>query len=330
MIEIANLSKTYHSKTGEVVSLKNVNLDIENGDVYGIIGLSGAGKSTLVRCINLLEKPTTGTILIDGEDVMKANKKRLAEIRRKVAMIFQSFNLLQQRTAIENVELAGKIAGEENSRGKATRLLESVGLGNKANAYPSELSGGEQQRVAIARALMMGPKVLLCDEATSALDPETTKSILGLIKELNDKLGLTVVVISHQMSVIEAVCNKVAVIDKSEVIEKGSLSDVFLHPKTDISKKIIYSGKIPFTEKDEKLVKIAFDGFVEKPIITNIIRECNVSLSIFYAETKELGGKTYGQVIFRLPDYDEDIGKLREYLERKEIDYEEVNGYDFR
>lgn len=330
MIKIENVSKIYGGGKGnEVCALQGINLDIEDGDIYGIIGLSGAGKSTLVRCINLLERPTSGSIYIDGEDLTKVSKERLRAIRRKVSMIFQGFNLLQQRTVLKNVELAGELGGEKDCREKAVKLLETVGLGDKLGAYPSMLSGGQQQRVAIARALMTDPKVLLCDEATSALDPDTTRSILALLKELNEKLKLTVVIISHQMSVIEAICNKVAILDHSNVVTTGSLQDVFLSPQTPIAKKLIYSGRINTGVKGEKLVKLMFSGTTEQPIITNIIQECNILLSIFYAETKLIGGKTYGQIMFRLPYYDEDIEKLRAYLNEKGVHYEEVNTDDF-
>lgn len=329
MIKIENLSKIYGEKDNKTVALQGIDLEIEDGDIYGIIGLSGAGKSTLVRCINLLERPTEGSIYIDGEDLTKVSKERLRTIRRKVSMIFQQFNLLQQRTVLKNVELAGELGGDENRRKKATELLETVGLGDKLNAYPAQLSGGQQQRVAIARALMTDPKVLLCDEATSALDPDTTRSILDLLKRLNEKLNLTVVIISHQMSVIEAVCNKVAIIDNAKIVTEGTLQDVFLSPKTPVAKKLIYSGRINTEMKGEKLVKLMFDGDTEEPIITNIIQECNILLSVFYAETKRIGGKTYGQIMFRLPYYDEDIEKLRDYLTKKGVAFEEVNTDEF-
>ncbi|HCH73699.1 MAG TPA: ABC transporter [Clostridiales bacterium] len=329
MIEIVNLNKTYDTAKGSFTALSNVNLTVEDGDIYGIIGLSGAGKSTLVRCINLLEKPSSGSVVIDGEDLTTASKDRLREIRKKVSMIFQQFNLLQQRSVLKNVELAGELYNDANRREKAINLLETVGLGDKLSAYPAELSGGQQQRVAIARALMTDPKVLLCDEATSALDPETTKSILELLKDLNKKLGLTVVIISHQMSVIEAICNKVAIIDHAEIVTQGYLQDVFLSPKEPIAKKLIYSGKLNAGFKGEKLVKLIFDGSTDKPIITNIIQECNILLSIVYAETKVINEKTYGQTIFRLPYYDEDIKKLCDYLDKKGVAYEEVNSDDF-
>ncbi len=329
MIEIKNLTKIFNGKQGEFVALDNVNVTIEDGDVYGVIGTSGAGKSTLVRCINLLEKPTSGEILIDGVNLLTADKNTLREMRRKVSMIFQQFNLLQQRSVLKNVELAGEISNDKERREKALKLLNTVGLGDKINSYPAELSGGQQQRVAIARALMTDPSVLLCDEATSALDPETTKSILELLKDLNKKLNLTVVIISHQMSVIEAICNKVAIIDHSKVVTQGYLQDVFLSPKEPIAKKLIYSGKIASAVKGEKLVKLIFDGKTDEPIITKIIQECNILLSVFYAETKTINDKEYGQVIFRLPYYDEDIEKLCKYLDTQDVAYEEVNGDDF-
>ena len=329
MIEIKNLTKIFTGKQGEFVALDNVNVTIEDGDVYGVIGTSGAGKSTLVRCINLLEKPTSGEILIDGVNLLTADKNTLREMRRKVSMIFQQFNLLQQRSVLKNVELAGEISNDKERREKALKLLNTVGLGDKINSYPAELSGGQQQRVAIARALMTDPSVLLCDEATSALDPETTKSILELLKDLNKKLNLTVVIISHQMSVIEAICNKVAIIDHSKVVTQGYLQDVFLSPKEPIAKKLIYSGKIASAVKGEKLVKLIFDGKTDEPIITKIIQECNILLSVFYAETKTINDKEYGQVIFRLPYYDEDIEKLCKYLDTQDVAYEEVNGDDF-
>ena len=325
MIEIKNLQKVYPSRQGETVALKDINLTIEDGDIYGIIGLSGAGKSTLVRCINLLERPTSGEILIDGEDLTKASKKRLLEIRRKVSMIFQHFNLLQQRTVLKNVELAGEIAKIENPTERAKELLEIVGLQDKLSSYPSELSGGQQQRVAIARALMSSPKILLCDEATSALDPETTHSILELLKSLNKRLGLTVVIISHQMSVIEAICNKVAIISNSKIVSNGYLEDVFLSPTDEVAKKLIYSGHISTGIKDEKYIKLMFSAEVDKPIVADLIKNLGVSLSIMYGETKMIGDRVCGQVIFKLLNYEKDIESVKNYLTSQKVPFEEVD-----
>ena len=325
MIEIKNLEKIYPSKGGDVVALKDINLTVEDGDVYGIIGLSGAGKSTLVRCINLLEKPTSGQVLIDGEDLTKVSKTRLLELRRNISMIFQQFNLLQQRNVLKNVEIAGEISGQKNVTEKAIELLKLVGLGEKLHSYPAELSGGQQQRVAIARALMTDPKVLLCDEATSALDPETTHSILELLKSLNKQLGLTIIIISHQMSVIEAICNKVAILDKSGIVSNGYLQDVFLSPTNEVAKKLIYSGHVNTGIKGEKFVKLMFTGEVDKPIVANVITALKISVSIMYAETKLINDRVCGQVIFRLPNYQEDIKKLTDYLTSENVPYEEVD-----
>ena len=328
MIEIKHLYKEFNTKNGTFTALKDINLTIEDGDIYGIIGLSGAGKSTLVRCINFLEKPSGGEVVIDRENLFDVSKTRLRAIRRKVAMIFQQFDLLQQRSVLKNVELAAEISNELSAtakREKATKLLQTVGLADKLDSYPSELSGGQQQRVAIARALMSDPSVLLCDEATSALDPETTNSILELLKDLNKKLGLTIVIISHQMSVIESICNKVAIIDKSQIVENGSLADVFVSATLEAAKKLIYSGRVHTGVKGEKFVKLKFDGEIEQPVITNIIQQCNILVSIYYAETKIINGKTYGQIIFRLPYYEEDIEKLNTYLDKENILHEEVD-----
>ena len=229
MISIKNLSKTFETKDGQVEALKDINLDINDGDIYGIIGMSGAGKSTLVRCINMLEKPTAGTVEIDGRDLTKMNDRELREIRKDVTMIFQKFNLLMQRTCIKNVMFPLEISGvsKKEAREKALELLEIVGLSDKANAYPAQLSGGQQQRVAIARALATNPKILLCDEATSALDPQTTGQILELIRDINHRLGLTVVIITHQMSVVEEVCNRVALLAGGRVTQEGAVSEIF-------------------------------------------------------------------------------------------------------
>ena len=327
MIQLVNLGKTFKSKNAPVVALQNVNLTIQDGDIFGIIGLSGAGKSTLVRCINLLERPTEGQVIIDGEDLTKVSAKRLLEIRRNIGMIFQNFNLLEQRNVLENVrfplELVGTPKAEAEKR--VLEILELVGLKGKENAYPAQLSGGQQQRVAIARALMTNPKILLCDEATSALDPETTQSILELLKSLNKKLNLTIVIISHQMSVIEAICNKVAILDQSSIISSGYVQDVFLKPTSDIAKKLIYSGHVNTGIKGEKFVKLMFPGEIDKPIVANIITELKISVSIMYAETKLINDKICGQIIFRLPNYNQDISKLTQYLTNENVLFEEVD-----
>lgn len=315
ILKIENLTKSF----GEHTVLQSINLEIEKGDIYGVLGLSGAGKSTLVRCINGLEKFDTGKIYFQGSEATFDRN-----YRRKVAMIFQSFNLLWQRNVLKNVELAGEIVKDKDCTQKAIRLLELVGLGDKLDAYPATLSGGQQQRVAIARALMSEPDILLCDEATSALDPDTTNSILELLASLNKELGLTIIIISHQMSVIEAICNKVAIIDHSVIIENGLLYDVFLSPQTEIAKKLIYSGHVNTKLDDKKLIKLIFNGEVESPLIANIIQDCNILVSIIYADSKVIDDKVYGQLIMKLPYYDKDIKKLEKYLELHNVHYEEV------
>lgn len=316
ILKLENVCKAYNNH----LVLNNINLTINKGDIYGVLGLSGAGKSTLVRCINNLEQYDSGQIYYKGEPVVFDR-----EYRRKVTMIFQQFNLLSQRTVLKNVLLAGEIVNDPNREEKAVKLLELVGLKEKMNAYPATLSGGQQQRVAIARALMTDPEVLLCDEATSALDPDTTKSILDLLRQLNKELGLTVIIISHQMSVIESICNKVAIIDNAAIAEEGLINDVFLSPKTEIAKKLIYSGHVNTKLDDKKLIKLIFNGEVESPIIANIIQDCNILVSIMYADSKTVNDKVYGQIIFKLPYYDNDITKLKKYLEIKGIRYEEVD-----
>ena len=242
MIEIKNVSNQFNTADGSVEALKNVSLSIADGDIFGIIGMSGAGKSTLVRCINMLEKPTEGSIEIDGVKIEQLSEKQLRDIRRKTTMIFQGFNLLMQRTCLKNVAFPLRLAGKSKKEAykKSLELLETVGLADKANAYPIQLSGGQQQRVAIARALATEPKVLLCDEATSALDPNTTNSNLDLIRDINEKLGITVVIITHQMSVVEKICKNVAILDNGSVAEQGSVSEIFAHPKSKAARKLVF------------------------------------------------------------------------------------------
>ena len=242
MIELKNLSKQFETSDGSVEALRHINLTIQDGDVYGIIGMSGAGKSTLVRCINMLERPTEGSVLVNGRDMGSMSEKELRAMRRKITMIFQGFNLLMQRTCLNNVMLPLKLGGADKKQAeeKARELLELVGLPDKANSYPAQLSGGQQQRVAIARALVTEPDVLLCDEATSALDPKTTHAILELIRDINKKLGITVIVITHQMSVVQEVCNRVAILENGEVVEEGGVAEVFSNPRANATRNLIY------------------------------------------------------------------------------------------
>ena len=320
ILEIRNLSKSFK----ELKVLDNISLKIYKKDVYGILGLSGAGKSTLVRCINGLEKFDDGKLLFNNEEVVFDRS-----YRKKVAMIFQQFNLLDQRTVLKNVELPGELFNDPDTKEKALYYLEMVGLKDKVHSYPSQLSGGQKQRVAIARALMSEPEILLCDEATSALDPDTTNQVLNLLKDLNKNLGLTIIMISHQMNVIEKICNKVAIIDNAKIVEYGDTQDIFLHPKTEISKKIIYSGHINTKVDDSKLLKVIFNGEVDKPIIANIVQDCNIVLSVIYADSKVVNGCLYGQLIFKMPADVNDVNKLRKYLELNNITYKEVDADEF-
>ena len=316
ILKITNLNKKFKDKT----VLTNINLSVEKGDIYGILGLSGAGKSTLIRCINGLEKYDSGEILFHGKPVTFDR-----DYHRKVSMIFQSFNLLSQKTVLQNVSLAGELVKDKDASLKAKKFLDLVDLSDKYNSYPSELSGGEQQRVAIARSLMTDPEILLSDEATSSLDPDTTSSILSLLKRLNEEYGLTIIIISHQMEVIQSICNKVAIIDNSQITETGFVYDVFLQPKTKIAKRIIYSGHINTKLDGKKLIKVIFDGEIETPVITNIIKDLNILISIVYADSIQIKDKNYGQVVFKLPYYDMDINRLIDYFERNNIKYEEVS-----
>lgn len=321
MIEIKNLSKTFETKDGTVEALKDVNIDVRDGDIFGIIGMSGAGKSTLVRCINVLERPTSGSVIIDGEDVSKLSEKELRAVRRKVTMIFQGFNLLMQRTCLKNIcfplELAGVKKAEAETRAK--ELLEIVGLPDKANAYPSQLSGGQQQRIAIARALATDPKVLLCDEATSALDPKTTQSILALIKEINEKTGITVVVITHQMSVVEQICNRVAILDGGKVAEVGDVGKIFATPQSEAAKRLVFpEGTDGILEpvQGENRIRVVFNGAkaTATPLIAKMAVELGVYANILSASTKGIGEKAYGNMLLGIDGGRAQLEKVVRYL----------------
>ena len=320
-IQIKNVSKSFDN----FKVLDNISLNIEIGDIYGILGLSGAGKSNLVRCINGLETFDEGEILFNNEVIASSSLRVNRENKRKIAMIFQSFNLLQQVDVLKNVEFALEINNIPNKKEKALQALKRVGLEDKIHAYPSQLSGGQAQRVAIARALVLEPEVLLSDEGTSALDPETTESILKLLKELNKELGLTIIMISHQINVIESICNKVAILSNSKLVEHGELSDVFLNPKTEIAKSLIYSNHVKTLLDESKTIRLTFDGNLDEPVIANIVEECNILVSILYADTKVIDGKIYGQLVFKLPKKTKDITKLKKYLDIHNIKYEEVH-----
>ena len=319
MIELRNLSKLFTTTDGPVDALRHINLTINNGDIYGIIGMSGAGKSTLVRCINMLERPTEGTVLMDGVDLGTLDKKEIQKVRRRITMIFQSFNLLMQRTCLENVMLPLRLAHVPiaQAKAKAMELLETVDLPNKANAYPAQLSGGQQQRVAIARALATEPEVLLCDEATSALDPKTTHSILELIREINRKMGITVIVITHQMSVVQEICNRVAILENGEVVEEGDVSEVFSNPRTNATRSLIYpemtEGMMLFSKGGQRL-RVMFNGAVTEPLIARMAIDCGIAASILGASTRSVGDRAYGYMLLDIPGGPENLAKAIKFL----------------
>ena len=325
MIELKNISKTYFTKAGPVHALKNINLTVNDGEVFGIIGLSGAGKSTLVRCINLLEKPTEGTVTIDGMELTSMSTKELLKMRRSIGMIFQGFNLLEQRNVIDNICFPMEIAGVKRADAlkRANELLETVDMKDRGMSYPSQLSGGQKQRVAIARALAMKPNYLLCDEATSALDPNTTRSILELLHKINKTLGVTIVVITHEMKVIEQICDRVAVIDNSQIAEFGTVSSVFADPQSEIAKNMILPQKTAFDKISGKnKIRIVFDGEKsEKPIISDMILSCGTGVNIMYADTKDIDSVAYGQMIIELPDDEKKSERILCWLDANGIKY---------
>ena len=328
MIEIRNLSKTYPSANGGISALKDINLTINDGEIFGIIGLSGAGKSTLVRCINFLEKPTSGDVIVDGQNLGQLTKKELLKTRQNIGMIFQGFNLLSQRNVIKNICYPLEIAGvkKEAAVKRALELLDLVGLSDKAKAYPSQLSGGQKQRVAIARALAAETKYLLCDEATSALDPDTTRSILELMKKINKELGVTIIVITHEMKVINSICDRVAVLDRSAVAELGTVGEIFANPKSDIARKLILPETQTVPEMSGgKKIRIVFNGESSfKPVIANMIFECRTPVNILHADTKDLDGKAFGQMLIQLPEDEKSAGRATEYLRTNGIEYTEI------
>lgn len=322
MIEIKNLSKTFKTADSSLDALKNVSLTINDGDIYGIIGMSGAGKSTLVRCINMLERPTEGQILIDGVDMGSLSSKQLRDARRNITMIFQGFNLLMQRNCLKNICFPLELEGmkKEDAKKRALELLEIVGLPDKAKAYPAQLSGGQQQRIAIARALATNPKVLLCDEATSALDPNTTHSILNLIRDINKKLGITVIIITHQMSVVEETCNRVTILDNGTVVEQGEVSTVFAHPQSAAAKRLVFpdaSDEIFAPASDEHRIRVVFNGAfaTNTPLITKMAMDEGIAANILAASTRCIGDKVYGNMLLGIPGGDNELERASKYLQ---------------
>ena len=336
MIEIKHLSKTFQMKDGAVNALKNIDLTIPDGSIYGIIGMSGAGKSTLVRCINLLERPTEGSVVIDGTAMETLSPAALRERRRDITMIFQQFNLLMQRSCLKNICFPMELAGvkKADAEKRARELLEMVGLPDKANAYPAQLSGGQKQRIAIARALATNPKVLLCDEATSALDPNTTHAILTLIKDINKKLGITVVVITHQMSVVEEICDSVAILDGGVVVEQGEVREIFANPKTAAARRLVAPNggsaarDLSSCAPDEHEVRVTFNGSsAAKPLVASLAAEKGILVSVLSADTRDLSGQCYGSMLLKLPRDTEQAKQAAAYMRSQNgVTVEEVTG----
>lgn len=332
MITLNNVSKIYNTKDGMVQALKDVSLTIEKGDIFGIIGMSGAGKSTLVRTLNFLEKPTSGTVIVDGKDLSSLSERELREERRDIGMIFQHFNLLMQKNVMDNICFPLKITGmsKDKARERARELLEIVGLTEKAKTYPIQLSGGQKQRVAIARALATNPKILLCDEATSALDPQTTKSILALLKEINQKYGITIVIITHEMAVVREICNRVGIIGNGELVEHGNVIDVFSHPQSEEAKELVLRKRDENYELVESLetqncVRIVFsENSSFEPVIANMVLKFSRPVNILKADTKNVSGIARGEMILGLPEDKAVANDMIAYLKERNLAVEEI------
>ena len=333
MIQIKDVTKTFVGKDNQVEALKGINLSIQKGEIYGIIGMSGAGKSTLVRCLNFLERPTSGTVLIEEKDLATLKDSELRSMRTQIAMIFQHFNLLMQRTVLDNICFPLEITKVPRAKAveRAKELLEIVGLSEKMLAYPAQLSGGQKQRVAIARALATNPKILLCDEATSALDPTTTKAILALLKEINEKYGITIVIITHEMAVVQEVCTHVAIIDEGNLAEHGTVEEVFSRPKSKAARKLVFQGEGTATYeemKGKRCIRIVFSSNSSyEPVIANMILTCKAPVNILLADTRDIGGVAHGQMILQLPEEEAAAEKMIQYLKNRKLEVEELTNY---
>jgi len=328
IIQVRNLSKSFENG---VIALEDVSFDIHKGSVFGIIGMSGAGKSTLVRCLNYLEKPTSGNVIIKGKDLKKLSGSELNIVRTKIGMIFQSFNLLMQRNVIDNICFPMEIIGinKKDARKRAKELLAIVDLSDKEKAYPVQLSGGQKQRVAIARALANNPEILLCDEATSALDPNTTKSILELLKEINQKYQITIVIITHEMAVIQEICTDVAILENGKLVEQGSVTQIFTAPKTEEAKKLIFQDDTKILRmQGEHCVRVVFsDNSAFEPVIGNMILHFKTPVNILFANTKNINGVAAGEMVLQLSEKEEVANQMIEYLRERKLHVEEVYGY---
>nr|WP_106780667.1 methionine ABC transporter ATP-binding protein [Lysinibacillus timonensis] len=338
MIELKNISKLYKTKNGEITAVKDVNLSIDKGEIFGVIGYSGAGKSTLIRLLNGLEKPTSGSVLVNGQEVSSISGNQLRSARQKISMIFQHFNLLWSRTVEENIAFPLEIAKvpKEERKQRVKELIELVGLKGREKSYPSQLSGGQKQRVGIARALANNPEVLLCDEATSALDPETTDQILDLLLDINKRLGLTIVLITHEMHVIRKICNRVAVMEAGQVVEKGDVLQVFQNPQAAITKNFVLQVSGSKESKDSieqmlknyptgKIVKLSFVGTkTEQPIIAHLIKEYNVNVNIVHGNISQTASGPHGTLIVQIDGESSSVAKALNHLDTLEIQTEVI------
>lgn len=333
IIKVKDLNKTYDGSKQSVTALQGINFEIEQGDIFGMIGMSGAWKSTLVRCLNCLERPTEGTVEVNGQILNELKSKELREARKNISMIFQHFNLLMQKTVLDNICFSLRIAGKskKQARERAMELLKIVELEDKAHSYPSQLSGGQKQRVAIARALANNPSILLCDEATSALDPQTTQSILALLKEINHKYGITIVIITHEMEVVQEICNKVAILDHGRLVEMGSVEEIFSAPKTKEAQKLVYSSNASIDQMEGKrCVRIVFrENSAFEPVICNMTLHFSTPVNILYANTSNLNGMAAGEMILQLPESAVIADKMIAYLRERKLVVEEVDNYVF-
>jgi len=326
MIELQQITKIYKTKKAEVIGVDHVDLEVNRGEIYGIVGYSGAGKSTLLRCINLLERPTSGSVLIDGVNLLKLSNKELRKARQSIGMIFQGFHLFSSKTVEENIAFSLKVAGvpSEKRKERVKELLELVGLSDKAKDFPAQLSGGQKQRVSIARALANNPKVLLSDEATSALDPSTTKSILSLLKKINEKLGITIVLITHEMEVVKEICDRCAVMQDGKIVEKGQTYDVFANPKSSLTKQFI-STVLQFTVPKKLLaactgtiIKLQFQGAkASESIVSDMLKQYNVSANFLHGKIEYINEQPLGIFIMELQGKQDDIGQSIDYLKTR-------------
>ena len=333
IIQVQGLSKHFGAGEGEVHALENIDLSIKQGEIYGIIGLSGAGKSTLVRCMNLLERPTEGTVIVDGQDLTKLTDKQLRQARKSIGMIFQHFNLLMQRTCLDNITFPLELIGtpRKEAVARARELLQIVDLADKEKAYPAQLSGGQKQRIAIARTLATNPKVLLCDEATSALDPKTTRDILRLVQDINRRLGITVVVITHDMKVIEEICHRVTILNHGNIAETGTVEEVFSNPKTEAGRRLVYPDGVPFDLLPQsRVIRVAFNGGTAyQPLIASLAIDCGVKVNILGADTRNIDGKAFGSMLLGLPENEAEAAKAIAYITAQHnVTVEEVPGHD--